>query len=272
MLSPIERDLPTVKVQNGAHLMPKMTVDDREFEVPENVTVLEILRAQGIKIPTLCYHPALKPSGSCKLCAVEVTGASGRSVAMLSCVLKAKAGLFIRTRGEVVDKARMKAFRTLLQMAPQSLAVRRLAADYGLDLGPPPDGCLRCRLCIRVCGEIVGAGALKMEKREGVNFVAPASGLCIGCGTCTNICPTDAIRQEDKDGVRTIQIRDEVIGRHILEKCEACGKLFATQRFLDRVRERTAPHPDVKEHHLYCPTCAKLFSDRIKASSKLRRK
>ncbi len=48
---------------------------------------------------------------------------------------------------------------------------------------PPPDGCVRCHLCIRVCKEIVGAGALKMEKKDGVNFVVPMEGLCIGCGT-----------------------------------------------------------------------------------------
>ena len=88
---------------------------------------------------------------------------------------------------------------------------------------------------------------------------------CIGCGTCVNICPTDAIRMEDKDNVRTIFIRDDVIGRHPLERCEGCGALFATQRFLNHIHDRVTPHPDLKEHHRYCPTCSKLFSDRIKS-------
>jgi len=251
--------------------MVKVTIDEHEHELQEGITVLRALREHDVRVPTLCYHPALKPSGSCRLCVVEVVSAAGRSSLLLSCVLKVKDGMSIKTHGEAIQGARAKAFKDLLQMAPQAEAIRRLAAEHGVDLGPPPDGCIRCRLCIRVCKEIVGAGALRMEKRGEKNFVVPLAGLCIGCGTCTNICPTGAIRQEEGDGARTILIRDEIVGRHILEKCEACGKLFATEKFLQHVRERTAPHPDVKDHHLYCPTCSKLFSDRIKASSKLRR-
>ena len=29
------------------------------------------------------------------------------------------------------------------------------------------------------------------------------------------------------------------------------------------MEKRTAPHPQVKEHHHYCANCAKLFSDRL---------
>jgi predicted molibdopterin-dependent oxidoreductase YjgC len=255
----------------GDAIMVRVTIDGNEIEAREGMTVLEALRSLDIQVPTLCYHPALRPSGACKLCVVEVQSTLGRSSLLLSCVLKVKEGLSISTRGEAVQRARAKAFKDLLQMAPQAGSIRRLAAEHGVDLGPPPDGCIRCRLCIRVCKEIVGAGALRMEKRDDKSFVVPLAGLCIGCGTCTNVCPTRAIRMEEKDGVRTILIRDEIVGRHILEKCEACGKLFATEKFLLHVRERTAPHPDVKERHLYCPTCAKLFSDRIKALSKPRR-
>ena len=252
--------------------MVKIKVNGHALEAEEGVSLLAALRACGIKVPTLCYHPALKPSGSCKLCAVEVVGKTGRPTTMLACILKVRDGLAIETESEIVARARLRAFKDLLQMAPQSRTIIELATEYGVNLGPPPDGCIRCRLCVRVCKEIVGAAALKMEKqKDGQNYLVPTEGLCIGCGTCANICPTSAIRLEDKDGVRTISIREWIIGRHVLQRCEACGKEYATQKFLTHVTERTSMHPDVKEHHQYCPTCAKLFSTRMKSASKLRR-
>jgi bidirectional [NiFe] hydrogenase diaphorase subunit len=250
--------------------MFRFTLDGENVEAEGGSTVLEVSRGRGISIPTLCYHPALKPSGSCKLCVVEVISRGGHPVTMLSCALKVKDGMSITTQSDLVNKARARAFRDLLHMAPQATVIRKMAEEYGVDLEPPPDGCIRCRLCVRVCKEIVGAGALKMERRHDRNLVVPAENLCIGCGTCVNICPTGVIHLEDRDGVRTLSIRDEVIGRHILERCEACGRLFATQKFITHTRERTLLHPDVKEHHLYCPTCAKLFSGRITSLSPLK--
>ena len=248
--------------------MLTITNDGTAYPADEGQTALDVARLNDIPIPTLCYHPALKPSGSCKLCAVEVAGrTSGRQIAMLSCILKVFDGLEIKTTGAVVDKARTRAFRHLLQLAPESKRLRRMARDHGVDLGPPPDGCLRCRLCIRVCKEIVGAEALKMKKIDGVNFVVPEPDRCIGCGTCANICPTDAIQVDDRENVRTISIREELIGKHPLERCEGCGRWFATTRFMDYIARRTAPHPHVKVAHKYCPTCAKLFSDRTRAAA-----
>jgi len=245
--------------------MTTITINGQAYETEEGKTALQVARANNISIPTLCYHPALKPSGSCKLCAVEVTGRSGRQIAMLSCILKVKDGLEIKTTGPIVEAARTKAFQNLLRMAPQSTRLRQMAREHGVDLGTPPDGCVRCRLCVRVCKEVVGASALKMKKIDGVNFVIPEPDRCIGCGTCANICPTGAIRVEDHENVRSVMIRDEVVGKHPLERCEGCGRWFATTRFMDFIEQRTAPHPHVKETHAYCPTCAKMFSDRTRA-------
>ncbi len=144
-----------------------VTIDGRSYTAQEGQTILDLLRANDMALPTLCFHPALKPSGSCRLCAVEVAGRStGKQITMLACILKAREGMVIRTQGPLVETARRQAFDRLLKMAPLSTEIRELAKKYQIDLGPPPDGCIRCRLCVRVCKEIVGPGALKMVKKE----------------------------------------------------------------------------------------------------------
>ena len=55
-----------------------------------------------------------------------------------------------------------------------------------------------------------------------------------------NLCkymPDRGYHIEDKENSRTIIIRDEVIGRHPLERCEMCGRQFATTKFLKHVQE-----------------------------------
>lgn len=246
--------------------MPKLIINGQAVTAPEDQHLLEILRGMGIRIPSLCYHPALTPAGVCRLCAVDVKTPGKEFKIRLSCVLYPKDGMEIRTDTDAVREARVKAFNRLIQYAPESSVIRSLAKEFGINLGPAPDECIRCRLCTRVCREIVGAGALEMKKTDGLEQVVPVEGnRCIGCGTCVNICPTGAIKMKDEGFFRTIYIRDEIIGRNPLVRCEACGNLFATQKFLSRVEKTTDDHPHVKTHHHYCPTCAKLLSDRIQS-------
>ncbi len=249
--------------------MPQITINGQTVEVDADSFVLEAIRSLDIEVPTLCYHPALTPAGACKLCVVEVTMPEKKPRIMPSCVLKPKEGMDIQTETERVQRARTKAFRRLLRNAPDSEKLLNMAGKFGVEVGPIPDYCVRCQLCIRACREIVGAAALRMDDLD--NVVPEPGDNCIGCGTCVNLCPTGAIQMQDKDGVRTIYIRDEVIGRSELVRCEACGRMFATQKFLSRVEEKTEDHPHVKEHHQYCPTCAKLLSDRVKSSRKIKR-
>ncbi len=55
--------------------MVKITIENKEVEVPQGTTDLEAARTAYIHIPTLCYHPELCPYGCCRLCLVEVEGA-----------------------------------------------------------------------------------------------------------------------------------------------------------------------------------------------------
>lgn len=240
--------------------MVRILVNGRTHEVEEEQRLLPVLREIGVKIPSLCFHRSLTPSAACKLCVVEVKVSGKPPRSRLSCAIKIKAGMEITTDSALVYQLRSNAIGNLLKMAPNAEAIHRVGLEFGLSTGIRPDGCIRCRLCIRVCSEIIGARALKLEKRGALKFVVPAdTGACIGCLTCTNVCPTGAIRYEDKEGVRTILIRDEVVERHTLERCDICGKLFATEKFLEHVKTADGPHPEEKSGHTHCSTCAKLY-------------
>ncbi|HSO10538.1 MAG TPA: 2Fe-2S iron-sulfur cluster-binding protein [Desulfoprunum sp.] len=243
-------------------------INDQPVSVEPETTVLQAARSHGIAVPTLCHHPALKASGSCRICAVAVEKVTGEKTVMLSCLLKVKPGMRLWTQGAEVRQARTKALLKLNAMAPMSERIRHLAAQEGIELPPAPDGCIRCRLCVRVCKEIVGQEALRMELVDDRQLVIPDPDRCIGCGTCANICPTQAITVREDGGMRTISIRGAVFGRQPLLRCQGCGKYYATEKQILLMEKRTAPHPQVKEHHNYCANCAKLLSNRLQVLEK----
>ena len=49
-------------------------VDGRQLEAFEGQTILEVCRANGIEVPTLCYDPKLPGFGACRMCIVDVEG------------------------------------------------------------------------------------------------------------------------------------------------------------------------------------------------------
>lgn len=59
--------------------------------------------------------------------------------------------------------------------------------------------CILCGQCLRVCGELVGAGALGLVNRGFESSVEPEFGRplvdseCVGCGECVAVCPTGAL-------------------------------------------------------------------------------
>lgn len=241
--------------------MVRITINGHEYEVEEGQRLLKILHETGNKIPSLCFHHALTPAASCKLCVVEVKEKDKPYKVKLACAIKTKEGLEINTESAMIHQQRNRALGNLLTMAPQAEVLMKIGSEFGITMGPIPDGCVRCRLCVRVCREVIGAKALTIIKKEGRNFVVPSDkGDCIGCGTCANICPTKAIKSIDKGKVRTMKVGDQVIARHPLLSCEMCGKLFATPKFLKHVEQSEEGHTDVKEHHELCPNCAKLYA------------
>jgi heterodisulfide reductase subunit A len=182
--------------------MGVLVIDGHEVEPDPSRTVLEVARELSIEIPTLCHYEGLPPYGACRVCVVETLW-KGKSRLQPACTYPAWEGE-VRTNSEKVKKARRFVLELMLAEAPEAKEVRELAEKLGVDSTPfrtPEDKsdnkCIMCGLCVRVCRDLVGAGALAFEGRGVSRVVANPYGeksqVCIACGACEFVCPTDAI-------------------------------------------------------------------------------
>lgn len=184
-------------------------INDKEVNAREGWTVLETAKEYGIDIPTLCHHPAVAPTGSCRLCMVELREGDWSKL-VASCIYPVKEGIRIYTETPKVHNVRRWILEMLLASCPASDEIRVLAEKHGVvstrfSVHDPNQSCLICGLCQRVCEEVVGLSAIAVvdrgvHKKVGSPFLRPTD-VCVACGSCVTICPTGAM-QEIFDTVR----------------------------------------------------------------------
>ncbi|MFP4036736.1 MAG: 2Fe-2S iron-sulfur cluster-binding protein, partial [Desulfobacteraceae bacterium] len=95
-------------------------IDGKPVQAEAGTTVWEAARRSGIRIPTLCHHPDLKPAGACRICLVE-DESSGRMLA--SCVTPVAKDMIISTDSEAVLRHRRNIVRLLMANHPESCVV-----------------------------------------------------------------------------------------------------------------------------------------------------
>ncbi len=201
-----------------------ITFNGREAKASEGMTVLEAAQKAGVHIPTLCYHPDLKPQGACRICLVEI---EGERVLQPSCTFPVRDGMKISTHSRKVRMARRAVVELLLSDHPsdctecarngncelQSLAQSLGIRDVRVRVAPPgrpkdessltivrdPDKCILCGRCVPTCTMIHRVAGLRIRGRGYESVVGPAfstplgEALCVNCGQCVNRCPTGAL-------------------------------------------------------------------------------
>jgi bidirectional [NiFe] hydrogenase diaphorase subunit len=189
-------------------------------------TLLQVIREQGGRIPTLCEFEGLSSVGACRLCLVEV---SGRPRPAAACVTTVEEGLEVRTTSERIERYRKMTLELLLAERNHICAVcvmngncelQDLAATAGvdhvrfdypwpsnvhLDASHPlfvldENRCVLCTRCVRICDELEGVHTWDLsgrgvETRVITDMATPwgDSVSCTSCGKCVQVCPTGAL-------------------------------------------------------------------------------
>ena len=202
-----------------------LVIDGKKCRGVPGQTILEVARDYGIDIPTLCYHEALTPTGSCRVCVVEVT-LGKRTRTMASCVTPIEEGMKVVTDSKQLRSVRKMVVALLEARCPDLEVIKDAAREVGLRKNPFPkedEDCFLCGMCVRACQEIVGVGAIGFANRGPESEVMPPfsveSSICIGCGTCATICPARTFTLEKVFRRRTMHTTG---GKRDIFRCTVC--------------------------------------------------
>ena len=91
--------------------MVKIKINNSEYEVRDDLTILQACEQAEKEVPRFCYHDRLSIAGNCRMCLVDVEG-SPKPVA--SCAMPVSEGMSIHTNTPSVKKAREGVMEFLL--------------------------------------------------------------------------------------------------------------------------------------------------------------
>lgn len=241
-----------------------VSIDDIDVVVPSGTTILAAAQAAGLRIPTLCDHPDLRPAGVCRICVVEIEGMRGLHA---SCNYPITRPMKIATSSAKVRKARRHLIDLMLAShygecntckRNNNCELQSLAAEYGVDsfrFGQPSEPryaidrsstsvvrdmnkCVLCRRCVRTCNELQDVGCLAIQDRGDKSKATTfgdkplASAVCISCGQCINRCPTGALTEADQSDQIWTMLDDP--GKHVVIQTApapraAMGEMFGLE-------------------------------------------
>ncbi len=243
----------------------QITIDGRTLTASEGQTVLEVARANGIYIPSLCWHAKTGPASRCRVCVVEIEGARGLQT---SCSVPARNEMVVRTDTERVRNAQRMIVMNLLSNGHHNCLAceqngRCELQDTAYWLGiktwevipepeQPKDGsspmlvmnpnkCIACGRCIAACHEVVGNEVLTFAQRGYNTKVVCDMGVpmkdssCVQCGECAQVCPTAAIIEK-----KAINTGREWELDKVDTTCAYCGVGCQLTLHVDKAKNRIA--------------------------------
>ena len=182
--------------------------------------ILQAAKKAGVTIPTLCYHPDLKPGASCGICVVrelqqdrkDPTKWKPSRKLVRACVAKVREGMRVITHDPEIVETRRTVLELILANHPNdclqcprsgNCELQKLASDFGVRDNPfprevihrendsstgtiilNPDKCIKCGRCAEVCQEMQNVWALEFIGRGEQTVMAPAASLKLADSPC----------------------------------------------------------------------------------------
>lgn len=212
----------------------KAVINGREIISEPGVTILQAARANGIRIPSLCDHPALPPSGACRVCLVEV---EKNPKLLPACTTPLTDGMVADAFSPKAIAARKAVVEMILIRHPLDCfscesngrcELQNLAYELGIEESPfRNDGdvctehelddtnpffirdmnkCILCGRCVRACDHQSGYHAIDFQFRGIHTMIDPPIGSkleesdCVFCGQCVQVCPVGALVEKKAVG------------------------------------------------------------------------
>jgi len=194
--------------------MPTIKINDVELSVTPGTLVLDACRQVGIDIPHYCYHPALTPVATCRMCLVEIKGQPKLATSCTTAVPPAPRDnpdavvMEVFTNTPAVVDARAGVMEFLLINHPLDCPICDQAGEcklqdysYSYGSGDSRMAEVKRRYRVRFTREITGGGELTVAQRGAHLEVTTYTGKSLDqnpyAGNVVDLCPVGALTSRD---------------------------------------------------------------------------
>ena len=216
-----------------------MVINGREVTFQAGQTILEVARANRIRIPTLCHLKGTTPTGACRICVVEVQGAR---TLMTACSTPAAANMVVKTDSPKVIKARKMVLELMLSSGNHNCATANEGAtgdwtgfqlqvqeaDTSSDLCPVWGDCKLQSLAYeyQVTGSRFDPNGQNYPQELVNPLIVRDFSRCILCGRCVQACNEVQVNRAISFGYRGAEAKIVAAGDRPLAEsdCVFCGE------------------------------------------------
>jgi len=250
----------------------RITINGNRCRFTPGRTILEAARENHIQIPTLCFLKGASPTGTCRICVVEVAG-SPKLVE--SCAALAANGMVVLTESPKVVASRRQTLALLLASGNHNCAIgapagsnwTRLqleveAADNSTDICPAWGDCRLQDLAYQYQADAqpYEKPALKYPMELVNPLIVRDFSRCILCGRCVQACNEIQVNRAISFGYRGTDAKI-VAGEDVPLKesdcvfCGECVQACPVGALVEKKARFTRRPWDTEKIRTTCPYC-----------------